>query len=85
MWLEVLLQQLDLLFKDQMQRFFICWSKRLHVCLYYKQINLSIEKDHKNNEFVDKNVLKCALDDCLHVASDDVIPGKTNDDDDQLT
>ena len=29
-----------------------------------KQIYLSIEKDHKNNEFVEKkNVLKCALDD----------------------
>ena len=26
-------KKLDSPFKDQMQRFFICWSKLLHVCL----------------------------------------------------
>jgi len=39
-------------------------------------MHLSIEKDHKNNEFVEKNVLKCDSTICLHFASDDVIPGK---------
>jgi len=43
-----------MLFKDQMQRFFICWTKLLPVGLSYKQIHLSIEKDNKNNEFVEK-------------------------------
>ena len=51
-----------------------------------KQIYLSIEKDHKNNEFVEKkNVLKCALDDLFTCFKWWRHTGKTNDDDDQLT
>jgi len=37
---------------------------------------LVLRKITKKNEFVEKNVSKSALDDLVHFASDDVIPGK---------
>jgi len=39
-------------------------------------MHLSIEKDHKNNEFVEKTFQSAPSTICLHLASDDVIPVK---------
>ena len=37
---------------------------------------MSIEKDHENDEFVEKTFQSVHSTICLHFASDDVIPGK---------
>jgi len=67
-----------------MQRFFICWSKLLHICLQYKQIHLSIEKDHKNNEFVEKKRFKVRHQRSVYIWQVMTSYLENNDDDDQL-